>query len=498
MAFPDSHPSDTLVVNGAGMVGVTLATFLLDHAERLGLPKPKVQIWDPCMTPWRETVIRLPHSIATSLPEQVQMELWEETTSLPRRLFVPGPCDMTWPVENSRVHDPYNHRPGQYTPMVQIKQFQEATLTYLRARHPQHCTLHQGRCPPEVMRGAAAVVQSYGKAARKANPIAGNSVSQEEPAKSMGVPSENGLFVLFDRKDVVDGERDEGYQFFNQRSNGFAAFQSHRLTNAIQVYIWPENVTNDTGCPLEPATQEDLINKGKSFGLRSLFDCVTKLQGKENWWWEVSRRCHLQDENGTPVPRESICTLECRRGLPGWQQPYPRMGEKASSAAFEAWFDAVRYQISLNLYKMGMFGTHAEHFLHKVRLCYARREPYRYSSVFTEVEGVPVIYLGDSAGSTDFKKGMSCGRGLMCASQLAVDTMDAILQQMKFNGQADVRTAIRYSAERYQQLWRSPEMVAEWSDDFDATYKYFQSGRWPSNLGSITSLQPQLGPMFGA
>merc|ERR1712232_117130 len=118
------------------------------------------------------------------------------------------------------------------------------------------------------------------------------------------------------------------------------------------------------------------------------------------------------------VPAEATCSLEWRGGFPGYQSMLPGTREKASSPAFEAWFDAVRYQVSLNLYKMGIFGSCAETFLHKVRLCYARREPYRYNSVYTEVEAVPVIYVGDSAGSTDFKKGLSCGRGLLCACQL--------------------------------------------------------------------------------
>merc|ERR1719502_1689105 len=127
------------------------------------------------------------------------------------------------------------------------------------------------------------------------------------------------------------------------------------------------------------------------------------------------------------------------------------MGEKASSPAFTAWFDAVRYQISLNLYKMGIFGSCAENFLRKVRLCYARREPYRYNNVYTEVEHVPVLYLGDSAGSTDFKKGLSCGRGLLCASQLAFDTMGTISHHLASTQRSDLKDAFRQGGMRYQQ-----------------------------------------------
>merc|ERR1712216_640366 len=105
-------------------------------------------------------------------------------------------------------------------------------------------------------------------------------------------------------------------------------------------------------------SQEDLITNSKTFGLKALFDCVEHLQGEERWWWELSRRCRMQDANGTPVPAENMCTLEWRKGQHGWSQ-------KACSAAFEAWFDAVRYQISLNMYRMGIFGSHAEQFLHK-------------------------------------------------------------------------------------------------------------------------------------
>lgn len=319
----------------------------------------------------------------------------------------------------------------------------------------------------------------------------------------MEVPNENGLFVLFDRRDVVDGERDPGYQQFNAQTSGFTAFQTHSLANAVQVYIWPEDANNVTGNPLVPATQEELIAHGKTFGLKALFDCVTKLQGEENWWWEVGRRCRLQNENGEPVPKALACTLEWREGQDA------AMGEKAGSQAFEAWFDAVRYQISLNMYKMGIFGSRAENFLHKVRLCYARREPYRYNSVYTEVEGVPVIYLGDSAGSTDFKKGLSCGRGLFCASQVAFDTMGIVSQQLVSARQVDLRSAFRHGGERYQQQWKSAEMVCEWRVDFDATFKYLQAGRMPGmkpqhlqasafEVLAGKFLEPQLGCVLGA
>lgn len=482
--------SNTIIVNGAGPVGLTFAVALLDRATQLGVPKPNVQIWDPNLTPWRETVIRLPHTIATSLPEQVQMELWEESSSSPQRLFFPGPCHVSPAVENSRVHDPYSCPPSQYTPIVQIKQFQEATMGHLLVRHPQSCSLHNGHCPPDVMRGSAAVIQSYGKVARRTNPIVGNAASEEDPVVAMDVPCENGLFVLFDRHDVTDGAQDPEYQLFNQRGNGFAVFQSHRLSNSVQVYVWPEHATNNTGHHLIQ-TEADLIKNGKSFGLRALFDCVTRFQGQENWWWEVSRRCHLQDENGGAVPEELACTLEWRQGLRSWRKCYPQMGEKASSATFEAWFDAVRYQISLNMYKMGIFGSRVENFLHKVRLCYARRQSYRYNTVYTEVENVPVIYLGDSAGSTDFKKGLSCGRGLLCASQLAFDTMHVVLQQLGSAGRSDLKAAFRGSGVRYQQQWGSPEMVSEWRDDFDSTYKYLQAGRSLSMQAEALQMQPE-------
>lgn len=290
------------------------------------------------------------------------------------------------------------------------------------------------------------------------------------------VQNENGLFLLFERGDVAEGAQVSDYPQFNAIDNGFSVFQSHRATNAVQTYIWPEDVGNHTGYDVEPLTHEQLISSGKSFGIKALFDCVDRLQGQERWWWELSRRCSLQDEHGTPVPKERMCTLEWRQGQPGWSQQYPRAGEKASSHAFEAWFDALRYQMSLNMFKMGIFGSNAESFLCKVRLCYARRDPYCYQSVYTQVEGVPVVYLGDSAGSTDFKKGLSCGRGLICATEFAFDTL-GFYQQLASGGQASLKQAFQLGSERYQAKWRSPEMEAEWRHDFDATNKYLLAGR---------------------
>jgi len=467
----------TVVINGAGPVGLTTAIALLDVSSQMGIPMPKVQIWDPCLRPWREVVIRIPHSIAVSLPEQVQMELWGETTASPQRVFVRGQCNFDITVENSRVHDSYSEHPSRYTAIVQVKHFQEACLSYLRMRHAQHCTINEGTCPPGVMREAAAVIQSYGKAARKSNPISGNLASQEDPCHGMSTPSPHGLFVLFNRDDVMDGVQDTNYRHFNSRYNGFATFQSHRRSNTVQTYIWPEEVNNDMGLAPVPASHEELLANGRSLSLRALFDCVPQMQGEEDWWWELSRRCRLQDQDGKSVAPELACTLEWRRGCSGHQTSYPQMDAKACSPAFHAWFDAVRYQISLNLYKMGIFGSCAESFLKKVRLCYARREPYRYNSVYTEVESVPLFYIGDSAGSTDFKKGLSCGRGLLCAAQLAFDVGRSIVEQMKKCGQADLKHAFQCSGRQYQQAWNSSDMMSEWRDDFDPTHKYLLTGR---------------------
>jgi hypothetical protein len=293
----------------------------------------------------------------------------------------------------------------------------------------------------------------------------------EEPCVDVQAPNPHGLFVLFDRNDVAHGAQDVNYRLFNQHYNGFATFQSHRYTNAVQTYIWPEDVTNDIGLDLPLRSHSDLISHGRSVGLKSLFDCVPELQGEEDWWWELSRRCRLNDQNSNGLPKDSATTLG------GKQDCFLGMGEKASSLAFESWFDAVRYQIAHNLFRMGIFGGQAENFLDKVRMVYARREPYRYSSVYTEVEGVPVLYLGDSAGSTDFKKGMSCGRGLICAAKLAISTMHHFAIQQKSIAQADLRCAFQIGGMEYQQDWNSMEMKSEWRDDFDPSYKYCRLGR---------------------
>lgn len=456
----DGGSNEVVVVNGAGPVGLMFSVALLDRATQLRIPKPRLQIWDPIMTPWREVNIKLTSYIASLLPEQVQMDLWEETVSSPKRLFLGnGTSDVG--VENSRVHDPYNVPSSQYMAIVQVKEFQESMIRYLQSRHSEHCSFNQGRCPPDMMAGSAAVMQTYGKAARQANPIAGNAVAEEKPLTCFEAECPHGLFVLFERGDVAKGVQYPEYRQNNQRHNGFNVFQSHRLSNAVQTYIWPEDVNNDTGSATVPTTHEQLINDGRSFGLRALFDCVSVLQGAEDWWWEMSRRCRLQEGCG-PVPAEMRCSLDWRKESPGSQHGCFRSGEKAGSAGFEAWFNAVRYQIALNMYRMGIFGTHAEEFLDKVRLCYARREPYYFNSVFSEVQGVPIVYLGDSAGSTDFKKGMSCGRGLLCASKLAFATLDSVVHQAQAMGCVSLKDAFRHGAEKYQQLWSSTDIKAEW------------------------------------
>jgi hypothetical protein len=244
---------------------------------------------------------------------------------------------------------------------------------------------------------------------------------------------------------------------FNQNYNGFNVFQSYDESNAVQVYIWPEDAQSGTGIAVTPTSHEQLIQGGGCFGLRALFDCVASLQGSEDWWWELSRRCRLQNAHG-PVPKEEQCSLNWQTGKTG----YCKAGEKASSPAFETWFNAVRHQIALNMYKMGIIGSGADAFLDKIRLCYAKREPYYFNSVYAEVQGVPVIYLGDSAGSTDFKQAMSCGRGLICAADLVLRTLEAAKRQEQSTGGCNIREAFRWGAQQYQRLWNSAEMKSQW------------------------------------
>jgi hypothetical protein len=296
--------------------------------------------------------IKLPLTIAALLPEQVQMELWKETVAAPKQVFS-ADCGSDRRIENCRVHNPRGFKSN--LAIVQVKQFQLVLNRYLRRHHSSNCSFHVGVCPPDVMAKASVVMQTYGRAAREANPIPGNTVSEEKPITDLEVPSPHGLFVLFDRSAVTHGEQDPAFWEFNQNYNGFNVFQSHDLANVVQVYIWPENVNDVTGCPNTPKTHEELIQGGGLFGLRALFDCVATLQGSEDWWWELSRRCRLQNAHG-PVPKAEQCSLNWKTGKTG----YCKAGEKASSPAFETWFNAVRHQISLNLYKMGIIGSHAD------------------------------------------------------------------------------------------------------------------------------------------
>jgi len=92
-------------------------------------------------------------------------------------------------------------------------------------------------------------------------------------------------------------------------------------------------------------------------------------------------------------------------------------------------------------------------------------------------EAVPGSLLGLPSCTAHFKKGMSCGRGLICAAKVAISTMHHFAIQQKSIAQADLRCAFQFGGMEYQQDWNSMEMKSEWRDDFDPSYKYCRLGR---------------------
>jgi Alr-MurF fusion protein len=92
-----------------------------------------------------------------------------------------------------------------------------------------------------------------------------------------------------------------------------------------------------------------------------------------------------------------------------------RNGEVVLSEEEAAWFKTYANAVKRVFQKFDM-PVPAEN---QIKVFFASRYEYHYEKAAGLLYGVPVLFVGDSCGSTDYKLGLSLGRGLLAAFYLA-------------------------------------------------------------------------------
>jgi len=104
----------------------------------------------------------------------------------------------------------------------------------------------------------------------------------------------------------------------------------------------------------------------------------------------------------------------------------------ANATAYEQWYKELREQIIKGSIEVGALDT--DYNLTNAKLFYASRSEYYYqqTQAYHALPGsdkkLPMFFLGDSAGSTDWALGLSGGRGMLSATELAGSIVDLVRQ----------------------------------------------------------------------
>jgi|GEM_PF-1924439 len=357
-----SSSNQQFVVMGGGPVGCYLAFKLLEQktAKVIMFEGRKFE---------RPQVIRIPYAIANDLPSIIKNKMWndEETT---KRIF--GAGDVTdmdfWP------------RPGyRYWPWISIGLFQETLIDFLKT-DPYYqdrfffipnandiTTLDlQAEIQNEYPHSDWAIKQtsdaifctcgSYAKGLReKANLLAGKSTETKGP----------GIYLIYQNETTESYLRNGkpiSYSDLGEKGISYAA--ANNSNKDVQIYTYPG---------------------GELF---LIFEQIPES------FIQHSQYSVTNDLNMTGY------------GLP----------EDAKS-----WFNQYKAVVLAEMFKADI-PLPAD--LAKIKVFYAQRTEYYWNRVVTKIRlkteqiDTPLFFVGDSAGSTDYKLGLSMGRGLLSVQEL--------------------------------------------------------------------------------
>jgi Alr-MurF fusion protein len=409
MIYENSLTANRYGILGAGPTGLYLSYKILSQNQNA-----QVEIFES-RKPTRPQVVRIPYEAADSLSVELKSALWPDLKVKEAIFGVKEEGGLTNPL------------PYKFWPFIQIKDFQEKLLSYLTKNFKsrfKYVEINENEITPENISlnqnyRAMFITTGGGKFQKDLREILNKkSLATAEPQPKL---NEMGVYLIYQNTGVEDYSR-QG-KLMNPKTladRGLTYAAANNSSFDVQLYTYPTGSLKE----IYSKMPESFKNKANFKGNLTLSANQEELNGEEKEWLEAFRKQILQDALDIGVK-------------------LPQKVHNQSTIDFD-----------------------------KIKIYYAPRYEYAYKDVaFNNLKGIPMLFVGDSAGSTDYRFGLSLGRGLLAA--------DHIVSSLKQSS-----GAIHEVATNYQAYWEKDVLPIEFNQKNPALtsipsiqYKYILKGR---------------------
>lgn len=358
----------------------------------------------------RPQVINTPFDVMNALPDRIKQMLWPEASVRESIFGVRSRQDPEfWPYSEYK-----------YLGLIQIGEFQRVIKRYIEEKFSDRFTYEvieelEVECLRENINAYDIVLVATGngaftKSLRKFMKVSSMMIEDREEIDSHGV------YLVYEATARETYER-KGRLVSKSKftANGITYAHSNDSANHVQVYTFPVGKLRDVFAQMPASFKETAGFSGSNQQLT--FD------GKKN-------------------------------------------GEKLLLDE-QRWFDLYKRTMKEILYRLQVPVVPDE----KIKVYYAQRSEYYYENAATTLMGVPVLFIGDASGCTDYKLGLSLGRGLftvMHLTQIIKSKQSVAFEGIKeFHNEKWKNVVLTEFNKKNELLSKTPEMV----------FKYFMQGR---------------------
>ena len=356
-----AHTKDiNYLIIGAGPVGLFLANQLLDKNENCNVEIVESRDFI------RRQCIRLPYEVANIFPNKVKENLWP-VDSLRKMIFknqFKSDPSLQWPKLG------YHH-----FPRISVGNMQTVFKTYLEDTYNKRFKFTKKTIIIEDVNSKTSsdttiIFITTGNVELSQKLREKMSISQIKYQKSA---PKHGFYLIY--RNIKDGieinedyVRDGNFMIRNNFSiDGLTYSASNNQDRDVQIYIYPD-IPNDS-------LKKHYVEMPESFKKSGSFP-----KG-------------INYNKGRILGELNLSELEVE--------------------AENKWLNEFRLKLD------NLFTNHQIYIPNNANLHYAPRIEYSYEKTFGLNENsVPVVFVGDSMGGTDYKHGLNLGRGLYCANNL--------------------------------------------------------------------------------
>lgn len=423
-----------VIVGGAGPVGIVFALRLLEGLNNSRSALPLVKLYDPTVA-WRRSVIRIPFSEAKRLPMELRNALWP-SESIRSRIF--GQASL----QDPRFSPTMDY---EFWPFIEVLDFQSKVREYIDLHFAGYFEYIQTDRQTDPMKKFNYPVDELTVGMACTCGFQGNDLRTlyaDDPllSKLVTTPNEgiqqHAMLVQFQRSAFEPYRPLISYHNVSKLGLTFAA--SNNGQKAVQIYVYPKG------------------------------DMLPVLSSATPPLWDALGKACKQSSS---IPENLQCNLNTSVGhdLP------------SNISGFEQWFRDVRDNITRHLIDINAFDSDFR--LSDAKLFYADRFEYyypeaqAYKALPEAKKSLPMFFLGDAAGSTDYALGLSGGRGLIAATYVADDIASRVRKGYS------IAQAFNDTLASYQQYWNGVVNSEFTQNDpnlefrKDIYQKYFLEGR---------------------